>query len=331
MSERRKRPKHPTWHAIDHPQPLAASAVPPDETQPAAAAQAAADPPEVTGYAPDIHHRSPAGSDEYAYGQEQPGLSITHSNSEQTPDEPVYLEPDLFSASTAPPTHMPGPAAPGEAPRPAGAGRAARFTPTIQARRDIVTVLVGARFDAWYDLWTQQASAEAAADDTDYFDDAVGMLEPAAAGMALAALRAHLDAHRAAYDAAGVTLLVEPSLPEGDELACMLGAVETMHEDARGRRDDGELSFVETVEQGALAVPVYRDPGSPFAHAVFAPGDPFFSAVDGSSFAEDATLAKVQAHPERYALVELQVTTLFARLALYGGADDDTVTWALTA
>ncbi len=224
-----------------------------------------------------------------------------------------------------------GSAAPGAEPCPADAGRAARLTPPIQARRDIVTVLVGARFDAWYDQWMLQAKADASVEGVDLFDDAVKMLEPAAAGMALAALRAHLDAHQAAYDAAGVTLLVEPCIPEGDELACLLGVLETMHEDERGRRDDGELSFVETVEHAALGLLAYRDPDSPFTRTVFAPGDPFFSAIDNSSFAKDTTLARVRAHPDRYALIELQVTTLFARLALRGGAGDDTAERAMTA
>jgi hypothetical protein len=200
------------------------------------------------------------------------------------------------------------------------------LTPTILARRDIVTVLVCAPFDAWYDQWMHQVDdADDARDPAgvDYFDDAVRMLEPAALGMATAALRAHLDAHHADYAAAGVTLLVEPLIPQDDEIVCLLGVFETMHEEGEGWREDGELSFVETVEQYALMVLAYRDDAMPFPIDIFAPGDPFFSAADQTTAISNATLADVTAHPEQYALVDVQVTALYAHLALLARDDDE--------
>jgi hypothetical protein len=215
---------------------------------------------------------------------------------------------------------------------PTGGAPAHAMTPTIQARRDVVTVLVCAPFDAWYDQWMLQVDNDAVdVDGVDFFDDAVRLFEPAALGMALAALRAHLDAHAATYAAAGVTLLVEPRIAQADQIVQLLGVFETMHEDGAGRREDGELSFVETVAHDALRVPAYRAAASPFPAAVFAPGDPFFSAVDDSALLSDATLDAVRAHPEQYALVDLQVTTIYARLLLRGPAGDDAAEQALTA
>ena len=71
------------------------------------------------------------------------------------------------------------------------------MTPTILGRRDTVAVLIQAPFDAWYDQWMLQIDADAAVDpaSVDFFDDAVRMLEPAAIGLAVAALRTHFDAH----------------------------------------------------------------------------------------------------------------------------------------
>jgi hypothetical protein len=208
------------------------------------------------------------------------------------------------------------------------------MTPTIHARHDVVTVLVAAPFDAWYDQWMLQADkADAAADPdgVDFFDDAVRLFEPAASGMALSALRAHLDARATKFAAAGVTLLVEPRIPQASEIVCLLGVFETMHEDGVGRREDGELSFVETVAHDAIAGMAYRAAESPFPAAVFAPGDLFFSAGDDSPLLSDATLDAVRAHPEQYALVDLQVTTVYARLLLREPAGDDAAARALTA
>jgi hypothetical protein len=208
------------------------------------------------------------------------------------------------------------------------------MTPTILGRHDTVAVLIQAPFDAWYDQWMLQIDdTDDAADPAgvDYFDDVVRMLEPAAIGMAVAALRAHLDAHQVDYVAAGVTVLVEPRIPQDDALVCLLGVLETMHEEGEGWREDGERSFVETVAHDALAGMAYRAAESPFPAAVFAPGDPFFSAVDDSALLSDATLADVQAHPERYALIDVQVTTLYARVQLLGQAGDDPAEQALTA
>jgi hypothetical protein len=208
------------------------------------------------------------------------------------------------------------------------------MTPTILGRCDTVAVLVQAPFDAWYDQWMLQVDdADDAANPAgvDYFDDAVRMLEPAAIGMAVAMLRTHFDAHQADYATAGVTVLVEPRIPQDDALVCLLGVLEIMHEEGEGWRADGELSFVETIAHDALAVPVYRAAESPFPAAVFAPGDPFFAAVDDSALLSDATLADVQAHPEWYALVNVQVTTLYARVQLLGQAGDDPAVRALTA
>jgi hypothetical protein len=190
------------------------------------------------------------------------------------------------------------------------------MTPTILGRRDTVAVLIQAPFDAWYNQWMLQIDDTDDAVDpvgVDFFDDAVRMLESAAIGMAVAALRAHLDAHQADYATASVTVLVEPRIPQDDALVCLLGVLETMHEDGEGWPEDGELSFVETVAHDALAVAAYRTEESPFPAAVFAPGDPIFSAVDDSALLSDVTLADVQAHPEWYALVNVQVTTLYAR------------------
>jgi hypothetical protein len=206
------------------------------------------------------------------------------------------------------------------------------MTPTIQARRDTVTVLIRAPFDAWYDQWMLQVDNDAAdPDGVDYFDDAVRLFEPAASGMALAALRAHLDAHATVYAAAGVTLLVEPLVAQADQIVQLLGVFETMHEDGLGRRVDDELSFVETVAHDAIAGMAYRAAESPFPAAVFAPGDPFFSAVDDSALLSDATLAEIRAHPEQYALVDVQVTVRYARVQLLGQVGDAAAEQALTA
>jgi hypothetical protein len=86
---------------------------------------------------------------------------------------------------------------------------------------------------------------------------------------------------------------------------------------------DGELPFVETVAHDAIAGMAYRAAESPFPAAVFAPGDPFFSAVDDSALLSDATLADVKAHPEQYALVDVQVTALYAHLALLARDADE--------
>ena len=219
-------------------------------------------------------------------------------------------------------------------PQPTSGAPAHAMAPTILARRNIVTVLVGAPFDAWYDQWMLQVddtddAAEVAG--VDYFDDAVRMLEPAAMGMATAALRAHFDAHQAESAAAGVWLLVEPLVPQDDEIVCLLGVLETMHEEGQGWREEGELSFVETVEQYALIVPAYRDDAMPFPSDVFAPGDPFFSAVDQTTVIGNATLADIKAHPEQYALVDVQVTTLYARVQRLGQVVADPTARALTA
>jgi len=219
-------------------------------------------------------------------------------------------------------------------PRPTSGAPAHAMTPTILARRDVVTVLVGAPFDAWYDQWMRQVdAADDAADPAgvDYFDDAVRMLEPAAIGMATTALRAHLDAHQAEYAAAGVSLLVEPLVPQDDEIVCLLGVFETMHENGEGRREDGELSFVEMIAHDAISGMAYRAAEAPFPAAVFAPGDPFFSAIDDSALLSDATLAEVRAHPDQYALVDVQVTTLYSRVQLLGQAGDGSAEQALTA
>ena len=76
---------------------------------------------------------------------------------------------------------------------------------------------------------------------------------------------------------------------------------------------------------------LYRAAESPFPAAVFAPGDPFFSAIDDSALLSDTTLADVRTHPEQYALVDVQVTTLYARVQLLGQAGDDPAVQALTA
>ena len=94
---------------------------------------------------------------------------------------------------------------------------------------------------------------------------------------------------------------------------------------------DGELSFVETVAHDALSVPAYRAAESPFPAAVFAPGDPCFAAVDDRALLSDATLAGVRTHPEWYALVDVQVTTLHARVQRLGQVGDDPAARALTA
>ena len=162
-------------------------------------------------------------------------------------------------------------------------------------------MLIQAPFDAWYDQWMLQIDDTDAAVDpagVDFFDDAVRMLESAAIGMAVAALRAHLDAHQTDYAAAGVTVLVEPRIPQDDALVCLLGVLETMHEEGEGWHADGERSFVETVAHDALAVPVYRAAESPFPAAVFALGDPFCSVVDDGALLSDATCSDVRTHPE---------------------------------
>ncbi len=73
------------------------------------------------------------------------------------------------------------------------------MTPTVLARVDSVTVLVSAPWDEWYDQWMEQATEETG---IDYFDDMFSMFTPAAIGIAITALREHLDAHRAHYEAA---------------------------------------------------------------------------------------------------------------------------------
>jgi hypothetical protein len=64
---------------------------------------------------------------------------------------------------------------------------------------------------------------------------------------------------------------------------------------------------------------------------VFARGDPFFAAADDSALLTDTRLADVQAQPEWYALIDIQVTTLFARVQLLGQARDDPADQALMA
>jgi len=207
------------------------------------------------------------------------------------------------------------------------------MTPTILGH-DTVAVLIQAPFDAWYDQWMLQVDDSDAAVDpagVDCFDDAVRILESAAIGMAAAALRTHLDAHQADYAAAGVTVLVEPRVPQDDALVCLLGVLETMHEEGEGWRADGERSFVETVAHDALAGMVYRAAESPFPAAVFAPSDPFFAAVDDSALLRDATLTDVRTHPEWYAIVNVQVTTLYTRVQLLDQVGDDPAARALTA
>src|SRR6476469_5015338 len=116
------------------------------------------------------------------------------------------------------------------------------ITPTILGRRDRVAALIQAPFDAWYDQWMLQIDDTDDAVDpagVDFFDDAVRMLESAAIGMAVAALHTHLDAHQTDYAAGGVTVLVEPRIPQDDVLTCLLGVLETMHvEGAGGRAHD---------------------------------------------------------------------------------------------
>ncbi len=198
-----------------------------------------------------------------------------------------------------------------------------RMTPTVLGRRDIVTALISAPFDAWFDQWMLQADAATDPADVDYFDDAVRMFIPAAVGLAAAALRAHLDAHQTGYAAAGVTLFVEPLPEQHDGIICTFGLIETMHEDILDEDDDEFPRFRETVEHYALIVPAYRDGEDSFSADAFAPGDPFFSAVDQNPVIGAATLADVKAHPEVYALVDVQVATLYAQVALLARDDDE--------
>jgi hypothetical protein len=194
------------------------------------------------------------------------------------------------------------------------------MTPTVLARADSVTVLVSAPWDEWYDQWMEQATEET---DIDYFDDVFSMFTPAAIGMATAALREHLDAHRVHYAAAGVTIFVEPLPEQDDEIVCTFGLIESMHEELEDEGDHAFPRFLETIGHYALIVPVYREGNEPFPGDVYAPGDPFFSAVDQNTIIGDATLADIKAHPEQYTLVDVQVTTIYARAALLAQDDDN--------
>jgi len=194
------------------------------------------------------------------------------------------------------------------------------MTPTILAHADIVTVLVSAPWDAWHDQWMAQATDETG---IDYFDDVFRMFTPAAVGMATTALRAHIDAHHALYEAAGVAIFVEPLPEQNDAIVYTFGLFETMHEEMEDE-DDGEFPrFIETVEHYALIVPVHREGNEPFPGDIYAPRDPFFSAVDQQPIIGDATLADIKTHPEQYALVDVQVTTIYGRVELLARDDDD--------
>ncbi len=194
------------------------------------------------------------------------------------------------------------------------------MTPTILAHADIVTVLVSAPWDEWYDQWIAQATDETG---IDYFDDVFRMFTPAAVGMATTALRGHIDAHHALYEAAGVAIFVEPLPEQNDAIVYTFGLFETMHEEMEDE-DDGEFPrFIETVEHYALIVPVHREGNEPFPGDIYAPRDPFFSAVDQQPIIGDATLADIKTHPEQYALVDVQVTTIYGRVELLARDDDD--------
>ncbi len=192
------------------------------------------------------------------------------------------------------------------------------MTPTVLARVDSVTVLVSAPWDEWYDQWMEQATEETG---IDYFDDMFSMFTPAAIGIAITALREHLDAHRAHYEAAGVTIFVEPRPEQADELVCTFGLIETMHEELED--DHAFPRFRETVERYALIVPVQREGDEPFPGDIYAPKDRFFSAVDQNTIISDATLADIKAHPEAYALVDVQVMTIYGRVELLARDDDE--------
>jgi hypothetical protein len=194
------------------------------------------------------------------------------------------------------------------------------MTPTILAHADIVTVLVSAPWDAWHDQWMAQATDET---EIDYFDDMFRMFTPAAIGMATAALREHLDANHTLYEAAGVTIFVEPLPEQDDEIVCTFGLIESMHEEMEDADDNAFPHFLETVGHYALIVPVYREGNEPFPGDIYAPRDPFFSVVDQQPIIGDATLADIKTHPEQYALVDVQVTTIYARVALLAHHDDD--------
>ena len=195
------------------------------------------------------------------------------------------------------------------------------MTPTILAHADLVTVLVSAPWDEWHDQWMAQVTDETG---IDYFDDVFRMFTPAAVGMATTALRAHIDAHHALYEAAGVAVFVEPLREQDDAIICTFGLFETMHEEMEDEDDDAEFPrFIETVEHYALLVPAYRDGDTPFPGDAFAPGDAFFSAVDQTTIIGDATLADIKAHAEQYALVDVQVTTIYGRVALLARDEND--------
>jgi hypothetical protein len=194
------------------------------------------------------------------------------------------------------------------------------MTPTILAHAGIVTVLVSASWDTWHDQWMAQAIDEMG---IDYFDDVFRMFTPAAVGMATTALRAHIDAHHALYEAAGVAIFVEPLPEQDDAIVCTFGLFETIHEELEDEDDAEFPRFIETVEHYTLLIPAYRDDDTPFPGDAFALGDAFFSAVDQTTIIGDATLADIKAHPEQYALVDVQVTTIYARAALPAREEDD--------
>jgi hypothetical protein len=194
------------------------------------------------------------------------------------------------------------------------------MTPTILARADLVTVLVSAPWDEWHDQWMAQVTDETG---IDYFDDVFRMFTPAAVGMATTALRAHIDAHHALYEAAGLRIFVEPLPEQDDAIVCTFGLFETMHEELEDEDDHAVPRFIETVEHYALLVPAYRDDHGPFPGDVYAPGDAFFSAVDQTTIIGDATLADIKTHPEVYALVDVRVTTIYGRVELLAQDDDD--------
>jgi hypothetical protein len=194
------------------------------------------------------------------------------------------------------------------------------MTPTVLARVDSVAVLVSAPWDEWYDQWMEQATDETG---IDYFDDVFRMFTPAAIGMATAALHKHLDAHQVHYAAAGVTIFVEPLPEQDDEIVCAFGLIETMHEEMEDEGDHEFPRFLETIEHYALIVPVYREGNEPFPGDIYVPGDPFFSAVDQNTIISDATLVDIKAHPEVYALVDVQVTTIYGRVELLARDDEE--------
>lgn len=181
--------------------------------------------------------------------------------------------------------------------------------PMVRTRTDWVTVLVNGSWHECYQHWIAQSPHGVNLNAT-FINQMVKMFTPAAVGLATTALRQHLDAYRTFYASAQVTLFAEPLLDLAEEAVCIFGLLSPIQR-ALGCIDSSMPPFLEQVNTLACQVDECREGDEPFPTSIYAPGDGFFSAVDGATGISNATLRQIETYPERYALVDIQVTTLY--------------------